>query len=732
MRGLLIAVLGLGMFVGAEAGITVYVDAGAVAEVGDGSRGKPFATLQKAQERVRELLKGESGSGGIVVEVVGSFRLYENTLRLGREDSGRGSGEPVVWRAGKRGAYLTGGRKLEAGGFRRVSERAVLERVKGEVRDKLVEFDLRSVGVDSLKPLPVQFSGWWGMEIFQGGKALQLARWPNTGWAEFGEAVDRGVKPIDRATGEWEHGVRGGTFEFAEDDPLRWDIAKGVWLNGFWCFDWANETLKIGSLDKEKRHITTEGIHTYGIGNPWRIPVKRRYYALNLLEELDQPGEWFVDRESCKLYLYPVEGNLDDIIMCDHEKPLVEIKGAKDIVFEGFELQYNSVELVAVSMSERVVLRKLKGSLVTKNLAYISAGSDCGVEQCEFYGAGGTCLSIYGGNREKLVSCGHYAVHNHLHHGGRLQRTQGKALTFSGVGIWVAHNLIHDTPYIAVTYGGNENVFEYNEVHSAMMESDDGGGLYTGRHWCSQGNIVRYNFLHHFGVPGVEWQKAQGLNPDYEPLKKNSLVMGVYLDDCDSGDTIYGNIFYKTGRAAFVGGGRYNTIENNVFIDCLAAFHLDDRGLKRARPGEGTKDGWDLLAKLERVKWKESPWKERYPHLLNIMEDDPKLPLHNAYRNNVIVNCEQVMIKSGTVVTTAIPRLTFENNLVYGKIHKSDADVFPQGEVWGKRIDFMEGELPHSASEHTLKSFALQESDAFKAAAPWFKRIPVEQIGRQD
>jgi len=41
--------------------------------------------------------------------------------------------------------------------------------------------------------------------------------------------------------------------------------------------------------------------------------------------------------------------------------------------------------------------------------------------------------------------------------------------------------------------------------------------------------------------------------------------MGVYLDDCASGTTIFGNVFYKVTRAAFIGGGRDNTVENNIF-----------------------------------------------------------------------------------------------------------------------------------------------------------------------
>jgi parallel beta-helix repeat protein len=206
------------------------------------------------------------------------------------------------------------------------------------------------------------------------------------------------------------------------------------------------------------------------------------------------------------------------------------------------------------------------------------------------------------------------------------------------------------------------------------------------------------------------------------------MVMGVYLDDCDSGDTVSGNIFYRAGWAAFVGGGRYNTISNNLFVECTSALHLDDRGLKRARPGEGTKDGWDLLAKLQSVNWQASPWKERYPHLLNIMEDDPKLPLHNVFSGNVAVNCLRFLQMHGTVKETALPRLDFRDNLVFGAVDKRDAEAFPQTEEGRRRADFRAEALPDS-DEPDRSGFRMQDSGAFKQLAPWFARIPIERIG---
>jgi hypothetical protein len=55
--------------------------------------------------------------------------------------------------------------------------------------------------------------------------------------------------------------------------------------------------------------------------------------------------------------------------------------------------------------------------------------------------------------------------------------------------------------------------------------------------------------------------------------------MAVYLDDCASGVTIYGNVFRGCSRAAFIGGGQDNLVENNIFLDCSPAVMIDGRGL---------------------------------------------------------------------------------------------------------------------------------------------------------
>ena len=114
--------------------------------------------------------------------------------------------------------------------------------------------------------------------------------------------------------------------------------------------------------------------------------------------------------------------------------------------------------------------------------------------------------------------------------------------------------------------------------------------------------------------------------------------MAVYLDDWSSGTRIFGNIFYRSGRSAFIGGGRDNIIENNLFIECEPSVHVDARGLGWAsyyfdRNNEHFVS--TLFDRLEAMRVDLPPFSDRYPTLKDIINDDPALPKGNRISNNI-------------------------------------------------------------------------------------------------
>jgi hypothetical protein len=242
------------------------------------------------------------------------------------------------------------------------------------------------------------------------------------------------------------------------------------------------------------------------------------------------------------------------------------------------------------------------------------------VQACDIYGMGGAGISITGGNRETLEAAGHFAVNNHIYDYAQVYRVYHAGIHVQGVGNRVANNYIHDAPHMAIGFGGNDHVIELNKIHDVCLESNDAGAMYTGRNWTMRGHVIRHNYM--YDVTGF----------------RDHGSVGVYLDDMFSSAEIYGNVFRNVTRAAFIGGGRDCTVENNIFVDCKMALHIDARALGWAH---GHADEWIAEAAekgtISGIAYNKPPYSERYPKLVNILENEPKAPVGNLVARNIFV-----------------------------------------------------------------------------------------------
>jgi hypothetical protein len=227
---------------------------------------------------------------------------------------------------------------------------------------------------------------------------------------------------------------------------------------------------------------------------------------------------------------------------------------------------------------------------------------------------GGVYLA--GGNRLTLEPAGHEVFNTSIHHYSRWLRTGSYAVVLDGVGHRVVHCLIHDAPFEGMYIKGNDHLIEYNELHSLMKESGDAGAIHTGRNWTWRGNTVRYNYFHDLKGPGLHG------------------VMGMYMDDWGSGFTVFGNVFYRAGRATLIGGGQDNIVENNIYVECTPSIHLDARGLSWAKYYfDGTYNV--LFEGLQEVHHTLPPYSTRYPELASLPGPNAQLPMNNRIVRNV-------------------------------------------------------------------------------------------------
>ena len=238
----------------------------------------------------------------------------------------------------------------------------------------------------------------------------------------------------------------------------------------------------------------------------------------------------------------------------------------------------------------------------------VTGGTRHRVVSCDIHHTGQGGLVLGGGDRKTLTPAGHEAVNNHIWRFSEHQLTSAYGLSFEGVGNRAAHNLIHDAPHQAVFVGGNDHVFEFNEVHHVCTETDDCGALYKGRNPSCRGNLIRFNYWHDIGSPMGHGNAA------------------VYFDDGDGGDTVFGNVFVRCGEpgkgsfgTVFSHGGHDNRAENNIFVDCKRA--LGSAPWDDARWRDALKGGQDcfFIEKLrQEVDITKPPYTTHYPELVGL------------------------------------------------------------------------------------------------------------------
>jgi hypothetical protein len=526
-----------------------------------GSESRPFATLEKARDAARALRhEGQPIPGGVTIWLRGGDYVRTAALALTVEDSGTAD-SPVVWRSRKdETVRLLGGRQLT--GFQPVSDTEVLARLDEQVRGRVREVDLRALGIADFGDLSSRGFGRPTVpshcELFFGGNPMTVARWPNEGqWSQIAGFPEANAQDDG-------HGGKIGQladgFFYSGDRPRRWRDTGSVWVHGYWSWDWANSYERVAALDLEQRLIQTAP--PYG---QYGFRSGQRFYFLNVLEELDQPGEWFLDRTSGKLYFWPpeeVSGTMTALLSL-LDQPLLRLSDVSYTTFQGLTLEATRATAVEIQGGAH---NRLAGCTI-RNIGNwgvrIEGGTGHGVVSCDIVNTGDGGVALSGGDRQTLTPGCHFVDNCYFRRQGRWSKCYVPAVLMSGVGHRVSRNLIHDHPHCAILYGGNDHLIEFNEIHHVALETGDVGAIYAGRDWTCRGNRIRHNFIHHTGGVGMG-------------------SMGVYMDDCVSGTEVFGNVFYKVHWAMFIGGGRDHRVENNVFVDCDPAVRMDGRGLDKS------------------------------------------------------------------------------------------------------------------------------------------------------
>jgi len=611
-----------------------------------GTKEKPVASLTAARTLARSYKKTKGlPKGGLNVIIHEGIYDLLQTFQLAEEDAGK-KDAPITWAAaaGEK-VNITGGKTIQPGKFSKVTDKAILNRLEKNAIGKVWQADLKAEGIKNLgnhrqygHGLPVVPAT---LELFYNGEPMTLSRYPNKGAMKIGKVSDPGSVPRNG-----DKSNRGALFAYTDSRHKKWVGQQNIWIQGTLNYGFGDDYNPIDFIDTIAGQVKLKKPHLYGVGSGKDF---QEYVAINILEELDSPGEWYIDETSGILYFWPpadMKGALVQVSML--EDPIIALEGTEHVVLSGLTIEagrgigvyversnhtlvagctVRNVGTSGIFMGQGAKLLDENASIddyvgepqsrqigsfqnhIYRNNAWNrKAGSNNGVLSCDVYNTGSGGIYISGGDKKTLTKGNSYAENCRVYNYTRRNKFTWAGIRVDGCGNRISHNEIFNSDWHGIFVHGNDHLFEYNYIHDVTLNSNDTSPWYIGRNPSDRGNVIRYNYLDNCGNP-------------------NRMTMGIYCDDSSTDVYVYGNVFnnMKTNHGVlFSNAGWQINMKNNIVINPIAHTAVVS-ALWYTWAAPQTKEMFGengvIRRRLEQeIDFRSPPYSTRYPALLPYLD----------------------------------------------------------------------------------------------------------------
>ena len=551
-----------------------------------GTLERPLRTFKAAQTAVRALRR--SSRGAITVYFRRGTYYLNQTLVLGPEDSGEQQAQVLYM-------PYPGDRVVLSGGTRLTPQWR-------PYRNGIMQ--------TSVPP------GTKTDQLFVNGRRQILARYPN-------------FDPLSRY-------LNGYSSDAISPDRVRtWSNPKGGYIHALHQYLWGDMHYKITGKD-------TQGNLTYDGGwqNNRPRPMHEQYrFVEGIFEELDAPGEWFLDEAKNTLYFYPsAQTDLDNaVVETVRLKHLIEFQGSelapvRWVTLRGFVFQHAA----RTFMDTLEPLLRSDWRIYRGGAVFLNGTEDCRIDSCFFDQLGGNCIFVNHYNRRVHISRSHiaeaggngicfvgdrHAVRNPLdnyderlavteldlkpgpvtphypadclvedsliHQTGRVEKQSAPIEISMSMSIIVRHVSIYDVPRAGINIGdgcwGGHRI-EYCDTFDTVKETGDHGSFNS---WARD-----------------RWWEAKNVNLDtvldgqYKNLPVLDTILPITLTNsrwrCDHGwdiDLDDGSTNYHIVNNLCLNGGLklregfYRICENNVLVNNSLhphVWYLDSKDIFRS------------------------------------------------------------------------------------------------------------------------------------------------------
>ena len=550
----------------------VATDAVYVSPDGDdeaaGTIDNPLKTFEGALKKVRDLRESNIDVSEVFFRE-GEYRMRNTTLTTG--DSGTEE-QPIVYKAYEgETVKFKGSQELDITKAEPVTDQAVLKRVHPDAEGRLIQLDLAAQGISQADILEItDINAGGGLKgqvdyntLYIDDKEINIAQWPNG----------------DGQYAAWEKSVSNTSFQYSESEPSRWTEAiDDMWIGAFPDYDFNYFRESVADIDIVNKIISVNPKASTTFTNPY----SKRWKAFNLLEEIDVPGEFYIDRDTMTLYLYPpytlTGAKVELSLGGASAKSFITGSNLSNMTFSGIEFSQittggilitntNNIDFIdctfrniaptAVTMTGTTAVKtgqNPKSATPSGHQALMSndGAYNTDVKGCVFENIGSYALYLHGGNVDELIPSNHVIENNYFSSITKRAFSNLAAVVLTGVGSTFRKNTLTHSRQQGVIVYGSKNLIEENEVYDVLREVGDNGALYMGRSQIERGNVFARNFLHQ-------------IRPS-DP-RVISGVAALYMDDGHHDNTLEQNIVVDALYAYNNNGASAIRLRNNTFVD---------------------------------------------------------------------------------------------------------------------------------------------------------------------